>query len=96
MEKSMMSPGLGGDYSHLPWLNKENAVVGGCYRFPGGYIQVTRVYRLTEEEAQEQQLYHLDRAEYIQHAKWGTITGGCALAGSDVFEGLKIEQEETL
>ena len=77
------------DYSHLPWLTKENAMVGACYRHPGGYIEVTRVYRLTEEEAREHELWYLDRASYIQHAKWGTAETGCALAGSDLSEYFK-------
>lgn len=75
------------EYDQLPWLNKQNAIVGACYRFPGGYIELTRLYRLSEEEALEKDLYHLDRVEYIQHAKWGSVPGGCALAGSDVREG---------
>ena len=76
-----------GEYTHLPWLAKANAAEGCCYQFPGGYIQVTRLYRLSEEEALEKDLYSLDRVEYIQHAKWGSVPGGCALAGSDVREG---------
>ena len=77
------------DYDELPILSKANAKVGACYRCPGGYFELTRVYRMTEEEAQEKDLYYLDRAEYIQHAKWGTITGGCALPGSEVSERFK-------
>lgn len=80
-----------GEYDQLPWLNKENAKVGACYQAPGGYIEVTKVYRLTEEEAQEMQLYYLDRVDYIQHAEWGSVPGGCALPGSDEFKALKIQ-----
>lgn len=75
------------DYEKLPILQKANAMAGCCYRFVGGYIEVTRVYRVTEEFAQEYDLYHLDRVEYIQHAKWGQTQGGCALPGSDIREG---------
>lgn len=75
------------DYSNLPWLEKANAKVGACYQFGGGYIEVTKLYRLSEEEAIEKDLYGLDRVEFIQHAKWGSIPGGCALAGSDVRKG---------
>lgn len=75
---------IDGDYENLPFLEKANAKEGACYRFAGGYIQVTRVYRLTEEEAKEKDLYGLDRADFIQHAPWGSIPGGCALAGSDM------------
>lgn len=81
-----------GDYSELPWLNKENAMVGACYQFPGGYKQVTEIIRYTEEEAHERGLYYLDHARYIQHAKWGTVDGGCALAGSDVVENFVCDQ----
>ncbi len=77
------------DYDGLPFLCKDNAMVGACYRFPGGYIEVTKVYRLSEDEAREFELYYLDRVDYIQHAKWGTVDGGCALAGSDVSEYFK-------
>ena len=76
-----------GEYDQLPWLCKDNAMVGACYRFPGGYIEVTEIYRLTEEEAQELDLYHLDRVDYVQHAPWGSVPGGCALAGSDIRKG---------
>lgn len=75
----------------LPVLHKSNAKVGGLYQFAGGYIEVTKVYRLTEEEAQEMQLYYLDRVDYIQHAEWGSVPGGCALPGSDEFKALKIQ-----
>lgn len=77
------------DYDTLPWLEKANAMVGACYRHPGGYIQVTEIYRLSEAEAREHELYYLDRARYTHHAKWGTVDGGCALAGSDVSEYFK-------
>lgn len=75
------------EYSHLPWLEKENACAGCCYRFPGGYIEVERVYRLSEDEAMQKGLYCLDRADYIQHAKWGEIHGGCVLPGGEIMEG---------
>lgn len=75
------------DYEQLPFLEKANAMEGACYRFAGGYLEVTKVYRITEEYALEHDLYGLDRADFIQHAKWGQIHGGCALAGSDVREG---------
>lgn len=77
------------DYSHLPILCKLNARVGDCYRFAGGYVQVTKISRLSEEYALEHDLYYLDRVEFIQHAKWGTRPGGCALAGSDLREDLR-------
>lgn len=78
-----------GDYSHLPWLEKKNAAEGCCYQFAGGYVQVTKIVRLSEEYALENDLYYLDRVEFIQHAKWGTRPGGCALAGSDLREDLR-------
>jgi len=80
-----------GEYDQLPVLHKSNAMVGACYQFAGGYIEVTKVYRLTEEEAQEWQLFYLDRVSYIQHAEWGTVPGGCALPGGDEFKALKIQ-----
>lgn len=77
------------DYEELPWLNKENALEGACYRFPGGYTQVTQVYRLSDEDAREKGLVYVDRADFIQHAKLGEMPGGCALAGSDMRSDLK-------
>ena len=77
-----------GDYSHLPYLEKANAMVGACYQFAGGYIEVTRVYRLTEEEAMEKDLYGLDRVEFIQRGGPDLcLNGGCAVPGSDIREG---------
>lgn len=71
----------------LPVLNKENAVVGGCYQVAGGYIEVTEIIRYTEEEAHERGLYYLDHVRYILHLeKWGTFRGGCAIPGGDTVE----------
>jgi len=76
-----------GEYDQLPHLEKANAMEGACYSFAGGYIQVTKLWRLSEEEAKREDLYYLDRVSFMQYAKWGTIPGGCALVGSDVREG---------
>lgn len=75
-----------GDYSHLPVIHKSNARVGDCYKFAGGYIEVTKVYRISEEYAREYELIYLDRVDFIQHAEWGTIDGSCALPGSDILK----------
>lgn len=71
------------DYTHLPILKKSNVMVGACYRFTGGYIQVTEIIRYTEEEARELDLYYLDHVRYVYTAKWGTTSGGCAIPGGD-------------
>ena len=76
-----------GDYSELPVLSKENAMKGACYQFAGGYIEVTNVYRVSDEYAREHDLYCLDRVDYIQHAEWGTVHAGCALPGSEILNG---------
>ena len=67
-----------GDYSHLPILNKNNAVVGCAYQFAGGCQIVRRVYRLTEEQAEVWECMYLDRVE--------TTMGDFALPGSDVYK----------
>lgn len=66
-----------GDYSHLPILEKDNAREGCAYKSAGGYQIVIRVYRITEEQAEEWDLMYLDRVK--------TTTGDFALPGSDVY-----------
>ena len=66
-----------GDYSHLPILRKDNAVVGCAYQSAGGYQIVQHVYRLTREQAEEQDCMYLDRVT--------TTMGDFALAGSDIY-----------
>lgn len=53
--------------ANLPALKKKNAVVGRAYAFPGGWVKLTRVYRLTEHEANENALLYLDHWEGIDH-----------------------------
>lgn len=48
-------------------LNKQTAKVGERYACPWGWIQVTRIIRLTEEEACEACLLYLDRYEGIDN-----------------------------
>lgn len=67
---------VAGDYSHLPILSKDNAVVGCAYQSAGGYQIVQSVYRLTEEQAEYQGCMYLDRAT--------TTLGDFALPGSDI------------
>lgn len=66
-----------GDYDHLPILCKGNAVEGCAYQSAGGYQIVKRVYRLTEEQAEELGCMYLDRVE--------TTFGDFALPGSDIY-----------
>ena len=66
-----------GDYSHLPILSKSNAVVGCAYQSAGGVQFVQNIYRLSEEEAEENGLMYLDRVT--------TTLGDFALPGSDVY-----------
>lgn len=66
-----------GDYSHLPILCKDNAREGCAFRSAGGYQIVKRVYRLTEEQAEEWGCMYLDRVE--------TTMGDFALPSSDVY-----------
>ena len=49
----------------LPPLTKKNAAPGRVYAWAGGWLKLTRVYRLTEQEANENALLFLDRYEGI-------------------------------
>lgn len=51
--------------SKLPILTKENAKRGKVYAFSGGWIRLTSVYRITEQEANEKSLLFLDRYEGV-------------------------------
>lgn len=65
------------DYSHLPILHKNNAVVGCAYQTAGGVEFVRRIYRLTETQAEDYGCMYLDRVE--------TTRADFALPGSDVY-----------
>lgn len=66
----------------LPTLTKQNADRGRCYCFAGGWLRVTRIYRFTEQEADEQCLLYLDHFEGITHD--GQTIGG-AIPGGDTI-----------
>ena len=51
----------------LPTLTKQSAHVGRAYAWPGGWLRLTRVYRLTEQEANDNALLYLDHWEGIDH-----------------------------
>lgn len=68
-----------GDYSNLPILTKQNALVGAAYQFGDGYHILKRIYRLTEEQAREQGVMYLDRAE--------TTVADFALHDGDIYKG---------
>lgn len=81
---------VGGDYSHLPVLNKANAKVGACYQFAGGKIMVKKVYRIPEDYARANNLLFLDRARFVQFVGDQEIPGDCALPGGDTVADLTI------
>ena len=58
----------------LPPLTKKNARKGKAHACSGGWIKLTRVYRLTEQEANEKALLFLDRWEGVDHN--GMFQGG--------------------
>ena len=70
----------------LPALNVETAHAGNFYAYPGGWVLLTRVYRLTEQEAAENALLFLDRWEGIDQAG---RTVGAAFPDSATVETLK-------
>lgn len=51
----------------LPTLTKENARKCQAYAWPGGLLKLTRVYRITEQEANDNSLLYLDRWEGVDH-----------------------------
>lgn len=61
-------------------LTKENAKVGCYYAFCGSWLKLTRVYRITDDESNQNRLCYLDRFEGI--TRDGQTIGG-ALPGSD-------------
>ena len=52
----------------LPALSAETAHAGNFYAYPGGWVLLSRVYRLAEQQAAENALLYLDRWEGIDHA----------------------------
>lgn len=68
--------------AQLPLLTKENARAGKYYAFGGGWMKLTRVYRITEDEANEKSLNCMDRFEGV--TRDGQTIGG-ALPGSDIL-----------
>ena len=66
-----------GDYTHLPVLDKSNAEEGLAYQSCGSYQVVSKLYRITEAYAAENELIYLDRVT--------TSEGDFALPGSDVY-----------
>lgn len=66
--------------SKLPTLTKRNAEVGRSYAWGNGWIKLTRVYRLTEQEANDNAQLYLDRWEGVDDN--GT-THGAAFHDSD-------------
>lgn len=75
------------DYSHLPILNKATAKEDEFFSFGGkDCVLVEKLVRLSEAEAEKQDLYHLDRVRYQRY--WpknpSCPIGSCALPGSDI------------
>lgn len=68
--------------AELPVLTLKNAEVGEYYAFAGSWIKLTRVYRITKEEANEKVLLYLDRFDGITAD--GELVSG-ALPGSDTL-----------
>ena len=64
----------------LPVLTKQAAHEGQTYAWPGGWLRLTRVYRLTEQEAIDNALLYLDRWEGIDH---NGMTHGAAFHDGD-------------
>nr|DAI48781.1 MAG TPA: hypothetical protein [Caudoviricetes sp.] len=66
----------------LPALSIETAHAGNFYAYPGGWVLLSRVYRLTEQEAAENALLFLDRWEGIDQA--GRTVGAAFSDGATV------------
>lgn len=72
--------------AEIPAITKGNAYVGRCYAFGGSWFRLTRVYRLTEQEANEKALLYLDHFEGV--TRDGQTIGG-AIPGGDMLETTK-------
>lgn len=70
------------EVAKLPTLTKENAKPGRYYAHAGGWMKLTRVYRISDTEANENALYYLERFEGI--TRDGQTIGG-ALPGGDTM-----------
>ena len=66
----------------LPELSKETAEVGKRYAYPGGWVQLSRVYRLSEQEANERCTLYLDRWSGYDHN--GRDVGGAFTDGDQL------------
>ena len=64
----------------LPALSKQTAHTGNFYAWPGGWLKLTRIYRLTEQEANDRALLYLDHWEGIDH---NGMTHGAAFHDGD-------------
>lgn len=64
----------------LPALTKQTAKVGCAYAWPGGWLKLTSVYRITEQEANEKALFYLDHWQGIDH---NGMTHGAAFHDGD-------------
>ena len=67
----------------LPVLTKANAKEGKFYAHAGGWLKVTRIYRISEAEANEKALLYLDHYEGVTrdgHAIGGALPGGDTLS----------------
>lgn len=60
--------------------------MGRCYAFAGSWFRLTRVYRLTEQEANEKALLYLDHFEGA--TRHGETIGG-AIPGGDTLQSTK-------
>lgn len=67
---------------NLPTLTKKNAREGNTYAWTGGWLKLTRVYRLTEQEANDKALLYLDRWEGVDHN--GTFHGAAFSDGDQI------------
>ena len=72
-----------------PALHKDTAKVGEKYAWCDGYILLTRVYDLTEEEATRFHLAYKSRFLGIAVTSGGCFTIGGALPGSEDTEAAK-------
>lgn len=76
-DKFDIYPGIPKNLTQLPDLHKSNAIPGCFYGWCDSWQQLHRVYRISEEYAQKNDLMYLDSCE--------TSAGDFALPGSDVF-----------
>ena len=70
----------------LPILTKSTAQIGHIYQWPSGWLRLTQIIRLTEQEANKNALLYLDHWKGVDHngiSHGGAFPDGDTLATTE-------------